>query len=404
MEFLIKPRFSSLRGALYFETDTLNALVEAEYNDKFGFYQRQFGVYSYMTLTENLTYRMHYPKGTPFMWQPHNSCAWTPTGTLSMDTDEITPCKAKINEQFCYDEHLDGSYKAFLQWSGSPQVGMSAAGVQATNAFIRTIGRNATLGHRMTLSGGQLMDLSSVTFKEGTKTRIEEAYRRTAGTCKGWIELTRDLAANEGITHLDGGYITAADISTNGEEFVGDNRDIVDLYDEMFNASTGALRDAIVEGGVGGFGDMFYPLWIVAMPEYRAVYQAYLAQKQSAQLEEARIRRMPFQVQTERGSRTIYVFMIDETVVVPMTEISMFDRWLTGTAHFAYLTLSGVIQLGSNFANIPVPGESEVAMMIQQSQDAEDLGTYKFLSHSLMATAINDTDYITGDYLFAEPA
>lgn len=404
MEFLAKPRFNAIRDALYFPTDKLNGLAEGEYNDKYGFYQRQFGLYSYMQLTENNTYRIHYPQGSPFLWQPHNNCSWTPTGTLSMDTMEIAACKAKVNEQFCYDEHMEGTYKAFLQWSQNGRVGFSEAGREVTDALSRTIVENATLGSRMTLVGGQLMDLGTVTFKDGTKTRIEDAYRKTVGTCRGWIELARTKAASEGVTHLDGGYITAADISSDGTKFVGNNRTILDLYDQMVSESPAPLQDAIVEGGVGGFGNTFYPIWAVAPPEYRAVYEQWKVQSASQSLEDARIRREPYQIQTNGGTRTVYVFFIDDTVVIPISEISMFDRWLTGTAHFAYLTISGVIQMGSNFAALPVAGESQVSVMIQVSQNAEDLGTYKYLSHGLMATAINDTDYLCGDYVFAEPA
>lgn len=195
MQFLIKPKFDDITNALFFPTDKMNFLLEGEYNDNFGFYQQTFGVYSYMTLTTDMTYRMHYPEGTPFMWQVHNNCSWTPTGTLSMAEDEITPCKAKINEQMCYDEYMDSAFKAFLQWGNRPNVDLSPAGQQATDSLIRTVAANATLGHRMTLVGGQVMDLSAVEFKTGTKTRIEQAYRNTADTCKGWVELARTLAA-----------------------------------------------------------------------------------------------------------------------------------------------------------------------------------------------------------------
>lgn len=404
MEFLVKPAFDAIQNALYFPVGRLNALAEGEYNDKMGFYQSTFGMYSYMTLTQDQTYRIHYPKGTPFLFQPHNNCAWTPTGTLSMGEFEITPCRAKINEQFCYDEHMEGTYKAFLQWDQGGRVGFSEAGRAATDALTRTIVANATMGARMTLEAGQLIDLSSVTFKEGTATRIEEAYRKTAGTCRGWIELARTKAQTENLPHLDGGWIKAADISNDGKSFVGDNRTIIDLYDEMVANAPEPLADAIIEGGIGGFGNTYYAMWLLAPPEYRAVYEQWKVQKESAALEDARIERRQYTYQTAQGPRTIYVFFIDDTVVIPISSISQFDRWLTGTAHFAYLTISGVIQMGSNFAGLPVARQNDVGVMIQVSQNAEDLGTHKFLSHALMATGINDTDYIAGDYLFAEPA
>lgn len=404
MDFLITPRFNDLRNALYFPTDPLNALLRAEYSDKFGFYQRNFGVYSYMQLTQDLTYRVHYATGTPFMWQPHNNCAWTPTGTLGMDQMEITPCRVKINEQFCYDEFMGSAYSAFLRWSQNPTIGFSAAGQAAVDELARTIVSNATLGARMTLTGGQLHDPTAVTFEAGTPSRIVDAFSRTVGACRGWIELLIETAAATGQTWLDGSYIDAGDISADGKTYTGAvTGDAVALYDKIFSDAPTALTDAVIEGGVGGFGAQFYPLFLVSLSIYRAVDAAYKAQKESATINEPRISRVPFQTSTDRGSRTIYVYAIDDTIVVPISEAAQFDQYITGTSHFAYLTVSGVIQLGGSFANLPVVNESNVAVLLQVSTDAEDYGTHKFLSHALMATAINDTNYIAGDYLYAEP-
>lgn len=400
MEFLIEPRFSALRGAFYFDVEELNAFTRAEYQDKFGFYQRTFGVYSYMRLTRDLKYRIHYPKGTPFMWQTHNSCAWTPTGTLSMDTKVIEPCRVKINEQFCYDEFMEGAYKAYLEWTNGVTADLSDAGVVAVNELSRTIVQNATLGARMTLSGGQLHDLATIEFEAGVETNIRQAFERTAGSCRGWIELCNVTSQEAGKDHLQNGLIVAGDISADGKTW---NKDFVEFYDEMVDAAPTPLQDAIMEGGVGGFGDVYFPLMILGRAQYRGAYRAYLAQKETATVNEPRLRRESYQIETPRGQRTIYVLFIDETAIIPLHEIAVFDRYLTGTSHFAYLTISGVIQLGSSFAEIPVPGESEVGVMMQVSQDVTDLGTHKFLSHALLATALNDTDYISGDYAYATP-
>lgn len=407
MEFLIKPRFRALNNALYFETDSLNALAMAEYNDKWGFYQRQYNVYNYMRLTQDMTFRLHYPEGTPFMWQPHNNCAWTPTGTLTMNTMEVTPCRAKINEQNCYDELINSTYKAALQWSTNPTVGFSQMGIQFNNQLVQTIMKNATLGARMTLTGGQLHDLTSVTFETGVDGRIEDAYRRTAGTCRGWIELCRDTAAADpNKAHMDGGasgFIDAADISSDGKTYLGTTNTVIELLDIVKAGSPTELQDAILEGGVGGFGTTFYPLFLVSPTIFRAIDKEWLAQKVSPLMNEPRITKRPVTVE----GRTFWTYFIDEIAIVPISEISQFDRYVTGTSHFCYLTISGVIQLGGSFANIPVAagiGEQGVSIMIQVSTDAEDYGTSKYLSHGLMATAINDTNYIAGEYIYAEPS
>lgn len=403
MDFLIKPRFRPITNAFFFETDSLNALANAQYNDKFGFYQRTFGLYNYMTLTNELTYRLHYMRGTPFVWQTHNNCSWTPTGTLSMDQMEVTPCKVKLNEQHCYDEYFGSAYKAFNAWG--PGGVISDAGVNANNQLLQTIMANATLGHRLTLSGGQLHDLSSVTFQDGLETRIEDAYKKTSNACKGWIQLARETATETGKGHLNNNLIRSADISTDGKSWVGDGgRTVVDLYDEATqHASTPTkLVDFIIEGGAPVMNGFMWPIMVVSNSLHKQIYKEWQLQNATASMNQPRITRQEYQVGD--GKTTKKVFFIDDTVIIPLSEIGHFDEYVTGTSHFFYLTVSGVIQLGSNFASLPVVDESNVAIMMQVSANAEDYGMHKFLSHGLNAVAINDTDYICGDYVFAEPA
>jgi hypothetical protein len=407
MDFLIKPRINQFNNSIGFATDSLNALAQEQYNDKFGFYQSNFGVYNYMRLNTNLKYRVHYPQGTPFMWQPHNSCAWTPLGNLTMGEVEIEPCRAKINEQFCYDEFMESLFKDFLRNNtGEAVISLSEAGREAADALVRTIVKNATIGARMTLTGGQLYP-NDIEFVEGASSTITQAFEKTVNTCKGWIKLLIDTAAADSdAEQVDGDFIKAADISSDGKEWLGDNRDAVDLYDEIFDGAKQELRDAIIEGGFGGFGQLFYPMFLVSPSIYRAVDTAWKEQKQSAMMNMPRIERRVFDFVAEPGgfSRPLYAYFIDDTVVVQVNEISKFDRMVTGTSHFAYLTISGVIQLGGSFANIPTLNESEVAVLTQLSTDVEDYMTFKFLAHSLLATAINDTDYIAGNYEYALPA
>ncbi len=401
------PRFNQFQGSFFFETESLNALMEAEYNDKMGFYQSTFGIYSYMTLNSELDFVIHYPEGTPLIWQPHNNCAWTPTSTIVFNQRTLTPCKAKVNEQRCYDEYFNTTYKYFNAWNTGATIGNSDAGVRATDMLARTVVKNASMGARMTLVGGGLHSTASSTFKDGVGTRIQDAFIKTSTTCTGWIQLCKTLSQTTGLGHLNNNLIRAADISTDGTTWVGDGgRDVVALYDEYLSHSSTpqALKDAVITGGVGGFGSIFYPMFLVAPPEYRAVDAAWKAQRSTAAVNDPRIDRREFTINTPNGARTVYVFFIDDTVVIPVEEPAHYSRYLTGTDHFAYLTVSGCIQLGANFANLPVVNEAEVSVMMQMSTDVEDYGTHKFLAHSLFGVAINDTDLICGDYVYAEPA
>src|SRR5215207_11545178 len=128
--FVIKPRFDRNRVQILYPTTTVNKLVNAEYSDTFGFYQNQFNVFSYMRLTDEREFQITYPRGTPFVWQPHNSCAWTPTGSLWFADDKVTPCRSKLNEELCYDEMFGSAFAAFLRWDGQGPLKLSPEGIQ----------------------------------------------------------------------------------------------------------------------------------------------------------------------------------------------------------------------------------------------------------------------------------
>jgi len=400
--FVLEPTFAPELGGLTFDVDRINAFMRAEYNDNFGFYQQNFGVYNYMQLTKDLQYKIHYMEGTPLLWQPHNSCSWDPMGNVQFGDKTITPCKAKMNVENCYDEMINTIYKAFLSWDASGRVDFDPQYIPVVNEFVRTIGANATLGARLTLTAGQLYDGVTEAFTADLATDIQSMFKTSVGVCQGWIDLLEDSAAT--YSWLDGSFIDAADISSDGTQWVGDSRTVLDLYDETFAGAPQALQDAIIEGGIGGFGAQFFPLWLVSSSVWRAVDAEYKVQRATTATNLPRIEVETFQTQTPRGSRPVNVYKIDNTYVIPIHDPNHFTKYLTGTSHFQYLTLSGVVQLGTSFASLPVVGQSDVGMMVQISNQAEDLGKQKMVSHALFGTAINDVDYIAGNHIYAEPA
>lgn len=399
--FVLSPTFAPELGGLVFETDRINAFMQAEYNDNFGFYQQNFAIYNYMQLTKDLKYKIHYMEGLPLMWQSHNSCSWDPMGSVEFGSKEITPCKAKMNVENCYDEMIDTIYKAFLSWNNGTS-NFDPQYIPVVNEFVRAIGANATLGARLTLTAGQLYDGVTEQFTADLSNNIQDMFKKSVGVCQGWIDLLEDSAST--YSWLDGSFIDAGDISTDGTQWVGDSRTVIDLYDEILAGAPQPLYDAIIEGGIGGFGAQFYPLLLVSSSVYRAIDLEYKAQRATTATNMPRIEVEQFTTQTPRGTRPVNVYKIDNTYVVPIHEPNHFTKYLTGTSHFAYLTVSGVIQLGSSFSSLPIVGGGDVGMLVQISNQAEDLGKQKMVSHALFGTAINDVDFIAGNHLYVEPA
>lgn len=380
---------------LFFETGDINAFARSVYNDHMGFYQSQFGVYSMMQLNTLGKYNINYVMGNPFMWQPHNSCNWTPLGTVETGQNSIEPCKVKVNAEHCYDTLFESFFERGLQWNGSGRIGLTPFGNELIDTVAETLVKNATLGNRLLLTAGQLFD-STAPLKDGVPLTIQEAFARTVGSCQGWLELLKTQGAVDGLGHLDDeNIIDSGDISADGKTI----SNALAIYDRNVAAAKDQLYDAMIIGGVDGFFNNAMPIWLVSPSFVRAVEAEYRTIQAATAVTENRISFETFQY----GGRSINVWKIDNTYVVPISDVSNYTRYMDGTYHFCYLTLSGVIQLGSDFASLPVQNENEISVYIERSTRAQDLNKTYFLSHGLVATAINDTDFIAGNQVYATP-
>lgn len=185
MAFLATPSFDRFNARLALPAEELNILLADEYQDTFGFYQNQYGVFSFLQMNEDRKYTIHNLNGSPMIWQPHRSCAWTPTGSLRMGEQTIEPCKAKVNEERCYDEYFASVFRTMLRWDGQGPLSLDANGQAVTNTLARVLAENMNIGARLTMTAGQLYDPANVSFKENTQSNIKTLFETTVGTCQG---------------------------------------------------------------------------------------------------------------------------------------------------------------------------------------------------------------------------
>ena len=167
-----------------------------------------------------------------------------------MDANKTGDCKSKLNLEFCNDEFYNSVFRSFHAWNTGATVGLSAAGQSALTALTNAIVKSATVGNRMMLTAGQLFDPETVAIVTGTPTNVEEAFKKTVGTCRGWIELLISLEAGDPTKYahlnLDSLFIQSGggqNIATNGQTFTGS---VVALYDAIFAAATNDLQEALI--------------------------------------------------------------------------------------------------------------------------------------------------------------
>jgi hypothetical protein len=399
--FLYKPDFSTIGSNRYFEYKErrVNALVRAEYYDNVSLWQRAFNLYYWMQMNKDHEFVLHWAKSDALLLQPHNSCAWTPQGRLRYDQRSIESTKAKINVEDCYDEYFGSAFETWMEWGTSPEVVKRAP---VTDLLTDSIMRSTVMNIKAVLTAGGLFQ--DPKFLPGVATNIRQAFLKSAFVRRGWMQAAREMAADKPAkyAHLDNNLIQNADISNDGKKFTGDP---LALFDARLQAAPEKLYDAVTLGGQVGFGAVQnVPVWLVSTSVLRSIHLK--KQEQDAALATNQVRITVDTLQVDMGQANaapLTVYRIDGIPAIPVTEVNVFAEYLTGTPHFDYLMLTGTVQLGGSFAQIPSAPE-DVAIRVQQSTDNRDLGKTTYLAHMRLAAAFNDTDYISGGYRFNEPA
>lgn len=395
--FEVKPFFNGQNfDKMYFAVDSVNSFAKKEIYDTFDFYQSTFGVYGQMQVSKDLTFRLHWIDTVPFVWQPHNDCAWTPTNGVSAYSTEIVPDRVKLNEEYCYDMLFDSTFGAALSWGGNGQMTDDAIGY--FNELSRKIVQRAAIGARATMVAGKLASLQNATFNAGTSTvaNLQSMWNTTIGTHKGWLQGLADLAAanptqngNVNIAGLFNGQLDAS-----GQKFTGNVIDF--LATDIYNAASGELQEAVDTGGLPSIGGMQpQALYMVTPSIFNRIREQYNDQQATALSNGKRITKIPY----KWNGSDVYVYFIDDVAVVPIREVNTFSKYVNGTYHAAYLTFSGNIQIGGSFNKIPSL-DNNAAIAIQKRTDLDKLGKYQFLAHYLMSNGICDTNYICGGQEF----
>lgn len=399
----ITPNFIPDNGQLFFSAQELNSLQRSAYTDTFGFYQRLFGVFSYMQLNKKNKFVVHTPKGHPLVWQPWKACAYNETGSLTINTRELIPDPIYLKERFCHDELLFSAYEHMLEWSASGMVDLDDEGTRLLNTLIEEFMANAAYGLRMTATAGDLYDISTVPLSADNTATLNELIALTHNTFKGWLKLSMDLAANEG----KGWMNLAVTDDQDFDEVTGFTGNILDLFDTLKANARKPLRQLINRGGIVREGRFtFLPLIVLSDSYFNAVVDRYNFESDRVATNRVRLTMRSFGGENSPTPQRVF-YLDDMLPIIPMEEINGFDTYLKGQTHFAGIIASGNVQLGSSFAGIPENIENpNIGMMIGRNNDItrDDYGKFSVLSHALTKVAIADPEYFVGTTTYTEPA
>jgi hypothetical protein len=383
----IKPNFNRIQSAVAFPTRELNYLLEEQVYDGFSFYQNRFNVYSFMRLTKDLKHRIHTMTSIPMIWQPHNSCYIDPLGNIRMGEQEMSPCKGTAVSEFCYDELFDSCFRHFLQWDGQGPLEFDEQGVAMFNRLVGKILESMILGARLTLTANGLYTNDMVEFKDSVDKDIRNLFMKTSHTCQGWMAYLKQLAQQNEYSHLNiNGIINEDDF--NGKKFEGD---IEAVLDNLIDNALPDMKGVLDEGGLSSLqGGSIQPMFLLTSHLFAAIADAYRRQCNTVYCTNPRLTQ---EMETFNNSR-VKVYYFDDIPIIPIHDVNYYDKYLKNATHFAGLTVSGNINLGASFADIPTLDNRSVGVRIKMKDENENYGIYSFRSDSLFSTMIADTDYM----------
>lgn len=389
----IDPFFVPRDNQIAFGTKDINTFQRATYADTWGSYQQAFGLYGYMKIDRMNKFIVHRPKGAPLMWQPLEACSYDPTRSLTVGKKELEPTKVYMNEEFCWDELFDSCFEHMIRYTEGGDVELDADATRIFDQLVNEMIANAQLGARASMVAGQLYDVNTVEFDANNPANINSLFQRTHGTVQGWLPLMADLAIS------DYAWLNTDDLTPDAFTVNGYQGDVVDLFDSLKTQAPRQLQRLVNQGGVMSSNQFsFRPLFVVSPTIFSKLIQDYNAQRVQLAQNDPRITKMQMPI-SGNGLRHEFVYMIDDTPVIPLDDICVFDDFVNADTHYAGIIASGNIQMGFSFAgDLGNIENQDIGIIIEQNTSITS-GKYKqygFLSHALMKVALADPNYAVG--------
>ena len=365
----------------------VNVIYGAEYMNTFSAYQRAFKVFGFMDLQEDLTYKIIKFNATSFTWRKFSACSSSPSGSVRMTKDEISPCRIESAIEYCAElGPCFGVYEKFVngtrQMDGAFNVvlyeALKAIGSAQRNSLVQTL-----------VLGGFHEWALGTNFAPGNSDMPAEdiaAFTATHNLCTG---ILRNIADNVPVcTTID------ATIDNCGATY-----EVVKVYDDLaccIRNGKSKLKPLFLSGYKAP--GMETPMFIIDVHSYSALVKQYNAQAL-----------VPLSGTPMRISRRVLpewgdVLFIDNTPVVPFDVFSDYDVMLVRpgeenpiTTLVAILTTSENMQIGHSYGTNPYM-EQNIGMTLYRHPSAFKDNQYEAKTVSLVGTAIADTDSLAWAY------
>jgi len=396
-------------GQLLFAPAQLNGYRTEELMNSFEPWQNKFKIFSWMQFDKlRKGFTITTLKGHPFLFQPHNTCGWTPGSEFSKSSMMLeNPDKVKINEEICYDALFHSCFEPWLTWprGGNGKVQLNAEAQRMINDVVGLYSQWSTLG----LIGQQVMggyfDLANenTDMVKTVSSSLAGSFMRSSSASEGLFAYFK-RAANEDIPWFNmedlwGG----ASMFPNAETW---NGSFVNMYDKILKDSRTpkSLLKQIKLGGVFSSSNTYS----IALVDPLTLLQ-YVDEYEKIPCIDGKCtnNRLTTEMCVMGGVNT-KVYKIDNTYLVPFSIPDLFADYMEGELRFMYIMKAGCVALGGSFEELlgkqPMKNGQAPTLCIERSDKNREYGMISILSHQLIGKLVLNKNLVAGTQIFVRNA
>lgn len=393
----ITPNWDAGANALEFPAKELNVILADQYAD-YGFWQREYELYSHMKLTQDRTFVVHNVSSSSLLWQPHKSCSWDATNGMQFGKKEYQAIRQKLNTEWCYDETFGSLFPHFLEWNNAEPVKLNETGEKFLMLVVDVLLDAAVRGWNLSAAVGKFFTVAKATeeFNQVTPSNIQELFKATIaadGIAPGFLYLINQLGETE--AHANINFDSVVQFTEDG--IVGDLDDALKLITrKMTPVMKRAYRgNGETYRGVDGRQRRVTPVFRATSDWMDFIIAAYESQNNDIALLAGQ-KKVVTMKEVQDGNYTQDVYYINRIPVVPLDhEVAEADQMLKGDISAFFLTATGIISKGFSFDRLP-NSSGDIGLRVQMSTDNKTYGQYTVLGHALSRVIILNSDLIAG--------
>ena len=361
-----------------------------QYLDPLSFYQNRYRIFAVSTIQRNGKFKVKRPQGFDLMWQPFNSCDAIPVQGGKFESSTMEGCRIQLFARFCYDEFLNSCFEGGVRYNNDGSIDIDNEAEAILNDHLSEFYANAHKSLRYLMALGKMYE-GNMDFEDNIPQDLKDYFPMMTNACTGWA--TKWYNDSKQYPWLDVEGAIDGDKFDDTGCYTGKFSDIIKT---LIKEACPEMKTLFRTGGAGySFaGGNIRPLILASDSMIQVLWDEW-EQEKSSLLTNGRC------VTREDVEGGGWIYNVYGVPVIPLSELTGYDKYIKGDQHFVGITTSENIQLGASFTGITGNLEDRnIGLVFKQNLDPSSDHYLKWgmRSHAVVANTISDRCYAVGTF------